>query len=841
MKKIVLLLVFFIVSFSFWETYGQNTFTGTGKSKKWSTPANWSAGLPVSGQDIVIATECNLDANIDAITFGSITINSGASLISTGTTSYLNLTGDFRCDGVFGSSSSVLDLYFEKDAIDAQRIYGTGTFYANSLQSDIPTLNAHNLTIEMPVNLNAPQKAIVPWAGLTLNVSVAQTGQINALNGFVALGSNGGNGSISNSGIINTNYIIVNSTSGNVTYTNNSTGVLNLNEIKFASGAGSGSFVNDGKLYLNGSNPLSVFNLTSNSFTSSGAIYFGASGDQNIANLPTSFGPIYFQGSGNKTLATVYDNSSNNIYVGGTANLLANANVTANALNVGNTASATLNNTTTLTSIVLGTSSTLNLNGTTAITNGLSASNSSIVNVGAIQSITPVSILGNAALNLNAVLNASSFTFGSSTPITNGANLNVNSLTYAGTSTITTGPELKDYIANLTINNAAGVTLTKNITVNGTLYFTQGNLNTGTYTVTLGNPTKGIKSNVTNEKNASHLIGRLKYTSISNSLLAGTYFGLVLPDPITATSGHVTITRTTGSERQGSGNSSILRYYDLEGTGLTYSGGNVSLTWFNTELNGKSMFSAIDFMLYDGATQWMFLNPTTGVNLGGNGQDSYTLTSTTPPAFTDKANVTLTASDAANPLPVELTSFTASVDKKGVTLNWETATEVSNHGFDIERALVSADGKTSDFAKLGFVNGNGNSNSPKSYSFVDNKAVYGKYVYRLKQIDTDGKFAYSKTTEANVNNLPTTFVMEQNYPNPFNPSTTIKFSVPKESFVNVAVYNMLGQKVATIVNETMKEGAYEKTFNASNLSSGNYVYVMTAGDSKIVKKMTLVK
>ena len=155
--------------------------------------------------------------------------------------------------------------------------------------------------------------------------------------------------------------------------------------------------------------------------------------------------------------------------------------------------------------------------------------------------------------------------------------------------------------------------------------------------------------------------------------------------------------------------------------------------------------------------------------------------------------------------------------------------------------MVSADKKVGEFSKLGFVNGNGNSNSPKSYSFVDSKAVYGQYVYRLKQIDTDGKFEYSKTTEVTVNNLPSTFEMDQNYPNPFNPSTTIKFSVPKESFVNIAVYNMLGQKVATVVNGTMKEGSYEQTFNASNLSSGNYVYVMTAGDSKIVKKMVLVK
>jgi len=252
------------------------------------------------------------------------------------------------------------------------------------------------------------------------------------------------------------------------------------------------------------------------------------------------------------------------------------------------------------------------------------------------------------------------------------------------------------------------------------------------------------------------------------------------------------------------------------------------------------MSNAIVFEYYPLAPHFIFMNDQNGLAATLSG-DSYSLSSTLPASVVNSSSVTYTVGDKNSPLPVELSSFVAKAEKKGVVLNWETASEVSNHGFDVERALVSADKKVGEFSKLGFVNGNGNSNSPKSYSFVDSKAVYGQYVYRLKQIDTDGKFEYSKTAEVTVNNLPSTFEMDQNYPNPFNPSTTIKFSVPKESFVNIAVYNMLGQKVATVVNGTMKEGSYEQTFNASNLSSGNYVYVMTAGDSKIVKKMVLVK
>ncbi|MDP4115324.1 MAG: T9SS type A sorting domain-containing protein, partial [Bacteroidota bacterium] len=271
--------------------------------------------------------------------------------------------------------------------------------------------------------------------------------------------------------------------------------------------------------------------------------------------------------------------------------------------------------------------------------------------------------------------------------------------------------------------------------------------------------------------------------------------------------------------------------------------GYVTLKWYPSESVGKDMTKAV---IYQDASADTWPNKTidTGTDVTGTSTSGslYSFTSTILAGVTTtKPYIIYTVGDVASPMPVELTSFVAKSDPKGVVLNWETATEVSNHGFDVERALVNADGKTGNFSKLGFVNGNGNSNSPKSYSFVDNKAVYGKYVYRLKQVDTDGKFEYSKNVEVEVKNLPASFVMDQNYPNPFNPSTTISFSVPKASFVNISVYNMLGQKVATIANEVMQEGAYERSFNSTNLSSGNYIYIMTSGNAKIVKKMTLVK
>ena len=119
-------------------------------------------------------------------------------------------------------------------------------------------------------------------------------------------------------------------------------------------------------------------------------------------------------------------------------------------------------------------------------------------------------------------------------------------------------------------------------------------------------------------------------------------------------------------------------------------------------------------------------------------------------------------------LPVELTSFTACVIGNAVKLSWETETEVNNYGFEVERSK-KFDARSETWEKIGFVNGNGNSNSPKSYFYEDKNVTAGKYSYRLKQIDNDGQFEYSKTIEVNIT-LPAKFELSQNYPNPFNPT-----------------------------------------------------------------------
>lgn len=192
------------------------------------------------------------------------------------------------------------------------------------------------------------------------------------------------------------------------------------------------------------------------------------------------------------------------------------------------------------------------------------------------------------------------------------------------------------------------------------------------------------------------------------------------------------------------------------------------------------------------------------------------------------------------PVPVELNSFTSSVNKNDVLLQWSTASETNNMGFEIER-LQDKITKLQDWERIGFVEGKGTTTEQQLYSFTDENLSSGKYQYRLKQIDFDGTFEYqSAIVEAEIIQ-PAEFLLEQNYPNPFNPSTTLSFVIGHQSFVSLKVYDVLGNEVAVLVNEERSPGVYEINFDANSLSSGIYLYKLTAEKFSETKRMMLLK
>ena len=216
---------------------------------------------------------------------------------------------------------------------------------------------------------------------------------------------------------------------------------------------------------------------------------------------------------------------------------------------------------------------------------------------------------------------------------------------------------------------------------------------------------------------------------------------------------------------------------------------------------------------------------------------------TIPGAYTNILTKAYLYMDYTDIVPVELTSFTAEATGNTVLLNWRTATETNNRGFNVERFAESLGG---GWEHLGFVAGSGTTTEPQSYSFEDNNVAAGNYTYRLKQIDFDGSSSYSKEVEVVVGTLPTQYSLSQNYPNPFNPTTSIQYQVPKTSDVTIKIYDLIGQEIRTLYSGQVQQGTYKVEWNGLNnegiqMSSGTYIYRIVTGQFVQSRKMILMK
>ncbi|MGE5806856.1 MAG: FlgD immunoglobulin-like domain containing protein [Ignavibacteria bacterium] len=200
---------------------------------------------------------------------------------------------------------------------------------------------------------------------------------------------------------------------------------------------------------------------------------------------------------------------------------------------------------------------------------------------------------------------------------------------------------------------------------------------------------------------------------------------------------------------------------------------------------------------------------------------------------------------APQPLPVELISFTAALIDGNVLLNWETASENNNRGFEIERKITNKSA-AGQWHAVGFKEGQGTSAEKHTYSFIDNinNISSTEISYRLKQIDLNGEFSYSSTVFIVFS--PNEFLLNQNYPNPFNPSTQISFRTKNSADVELKIFDELGNEVKTLLNENMTAGFYSVNWNGENnsgiqVSSGTYFYRLSAADFTSVKKMILLR
>ncbi len=399
---------------------------------------------------------------------------------------------------------------------------------------------------------------------------------------------------------------------------------------------------------------------------------------------------------------------------------------------------------------------------------------------------------------------------------------------YNGTAAQVTGSLVPAVVNNLTVNNAEGVTLSTNLHVNGNLNVNNGDLSlngndvnlgmTGVLNETPGNTVKGATGSIT-------------ANAILPASVGVNVGGLGAMITSSVNNQGVNVVRFHAAA-EGNGNVGIFRQYNISVPVVedraTSSVGTLRFYYDESELNTIPKANLRLFRSPDGVN-----NNWNGVGGSVNTNENYVELVATDLAYF------WTLADLDNPIPVELVAFNVTTEKGRVTLNWTTASETNNQGWEIERK--SAESSTNDWSKVGFVNGTGNSTEFVSYTYIDNEVSFGVYSYRLKQIDFDGTSSYSNSIEVDLGSGPVEFALNQNYPNPFNPSTVISFDIPETGFVNLTVFNILGEKVVTLINEQMEQGRYFHTFNASNLTSGTYIYRLTSGNTLLTKKLMLTK
>ncbi len=407
-----------------------------------------------------------------------------------------------------------------------------------------------------------------------------------------------------------------------------------------------------------------------------------------------------------------------------------------------------------------------------------------------------------------------------------------------------TGTDMPATVNKLIVNNSNGVTLSQTTTSSTELGLTTGKLSVGSNTLTIGSA-----ATVTGTPSASAMIDASGNGKVRKLFTADGTFTYPIGDESNYTPATLVFSGastfgggayaevTLKAEKHPANNSTndyLNRYWNVNLIGITDYTCEATFKYVDGDVIGTESALVPGLKPVAPLAEGWYQRGT--INTTAN---TFTVSFTNNTAF--DGNTALSSADftcgEATALPVELTSFTANLRNGMVDLKWETATEVNNHGFEIER--MSA---TSSWNKIGFVEGHGSSNSPKYYSFSDKPVGSGKFSYRLKQIDNDGHFEYSPVVEVMVDNLPDGYVLEQNYPNPFNPETSIRFALKEDTKALLKIFNAMGEEVITLFDGIAEAGRYyDLRFDGTNLSSGFYIYKLVAGEHVSVKKMVLMK
>jgi len=506
-----------------------------------------------------------------------------------------------------------------------------------------------------------------------------------------------------------------------------------------------------------------------------------------------------------------------------------------------------------------------------AINSGPEIQNNTVIRDLIISSSDNVTMIANATVNRNFDVSGGNLNIGAFNLTLNGGITFggfFGTLTGGATSKLTLGgsgsvtlPDIQTQQLNtLTINRGANdiITLGGKLLITNILDMESGNINTGSNVFTLGS--------------SGTSVGTLTYNAGANTgVITGKFtrwFGTSTTQPVVkfpvgdvsanASPRMLSIQYTTPPTTAGT----LTAQYITGDPGFNNTGTLTDSGPYSIDTYSKVGYWQVDATTIAGGTYSITINPVgfVGMNVfaklrvlkrSGSGvawslQGNHVAGTSTPTAsrsgLSGFSQFGLGGNDADNPLdgvlPIELSSFSSSVNVNNVKLTWITASETNNQGFEIYRKS-----EQTNWMKIGFVSGNGTVNTPKTYTYNDNGLSSGKYSYELKQIDFNGNFGFFVMSGITEIGVPKKFEASQNYPNPFNPSTTIDYSIPQNAYVTLKIYDMSGKEIAVLVNSQTIAGYHSVNFNSDSyhLSSGVYFYKLSASGFSQVKQMVLIK
>ena len=415
----------------------------------------------------------------------------------------------------------------------------------------------------------------------------------------------------------------------------------------------------------------------------------------------------------------------------------------------------------------------------------------------------------------NLVTNNGTYVVLNNTGLSNSGSISAagsSSIVFTGTASASGTPlNSASAISNITINKAAGgVLLGNSVPVSNTVQLTSGIINLNGYDLNLG-----TTGNLSGESALSYITGTtggaIVRTATLNNPAAVNPGNLGITITSSANLGVTTIRRSHQQQTISSTGNSINRYFDIAPANNTNLNATVRFSYLDGELNGLSKSNLIFYSSSDNGASWFRLGATS-TSVASN--------------YVERTGIVFlsrfTLGDNSAILPIRLVSFTGKLLSQGAELQWVTASENSNAFFEIER---SEDGIV--FSRFASIPSHGSSNLSQTYTVTDTKPFSGVQFYRLKQIDKDGTYTYSKVVALSkggfTNKILTVF------PSPAHTVVSINFTSSRQAKANLQIVNSEGRQVMNREIEA-NTGLNTASLNISNLPAGAY-YLRCVGIS----------